>query len=379
MSTRSTGLPANVFTADQLLLLRTVIAPTPDTMATFVAWAEQIPVERLDRGSRRMVPLLDHLLDADHPWRATADADRQRNLAGDQRRRRTTAAMASVLRTVGIEPLVFKGVALVAAGVLDAELRAMADIDAAVRIDQFVLAQDTLIAAGWTIDHRVDPTRPAGSKHALTATGPDGDTVDLHWNVLHHRSESANRMIWNGSQELTIDGVTVRVPATHDNLLIACVHRFGWKRVPPLQWVVDATAIIAEADEAFWRSFVDHVDTQHLSLPVCDALALLVDFGVTVPGWVVPHLSSRPRPRWTNLEFRLATAPADPRLRLSREFRLLWLTHRTRHETSLARSLVAFPRFLASRQRRLPLHRLVWTWLRRQSPDEALGRQPRRG
>ena len=369
MSTRSTRLPANVFTADQLRVLRAVVNPSVSSLRDFEDWTALTPVEQLDRGSQRMLPRFDQLLGADHPWRSAVKEARGRNRANYERHRTATVQMGRVLQSAGIELFVIKGVALVASGVLDVESRAMSDVDVAVRLDQFVRSQQLLIAAGWTIDHPIDPTKPVGSKHALTAVSPDGNNVDLHWNVLHSRSGSANQLIWDDARDLTIDDVTVRIPAPHDALLIACVHRFGWKRIPPLQWVTDATAIITDADDAFWDAFVDHVVKLHLSLPVCDALVMLGEFGVAVPDWVVPQLAASRRPRWTNLEHRLMTAPPSQRLQLSRELRLQWLAHRTGQPATLARSMATFPRVLVFHQRRLPLHRLVTTWLRRRMPD----------
>jgi hypothetical protein len=177
------------------------------------------------------------------------------------------------LADAGIEVILLKGAALLAAGYGDLGLRYMADIDILVPTAERSRAIALLGACGFrpegglspdAVDTLMPPTTPG---YGFRNDG--GQAIDLHWNALHQsRQPDADADFWAASRPMTFRDLPVRVLDPADRLLHALAHGLRWNQVPPLRWVLDAALILTGDDAPDMRRLVEQARRRRLAVPV---------------------------------------------------------------------------------------------------------------
>ena len=148
--------------------------------------------------------------------------------------------LCSLLNSVGVTPLLFKGWAA-AQSYPESWLRPYGDFDLLVRDDEFARARTALA------DAAIRPSR--GDDFALPL-GPRGQcTVDLHDRLdSFYAAEAA--ALFARARALSVSGGRFLVPSPEDHLRLCAIHMFrhgGWR---PL-WLCDVAAMSEAADQTF--------------------------------------------------------------------------------------------------------------------------------
>lgn len=147
---------------------------------------------------------------------SVAALNRQRNermLAG-------VARVAALLNRIGIEPILLKGCAMLAAGVYpDPSLRLMGDADVLIPREQAAEAISVLTRAGFATKTS-DVIVPPGHHHLQPLHDPEtGLGVELHTDVLSTEPDAVIATGWFciDARPLTFHGYRVRIPAPTAN------------------------------------------------------------------------------------------------------------------------------------------------------------------
>jgi hypothetical protein len=185
--------------------------------------ADLAPLLRATR-EHGLQPLLFTLVHGDWP-RELVDALRRDAFGNAMLAERGIVRMTEVveaLRAHEITPLFIKGTALAESIYPSRGLRPRADVDLIVAPSEAERAVDALRALGYVAE--MSP-RNAPSAQVMLRGSHAGDVLDLHWAISNARELArlfdVDALRANGTT--TASGL--RIPATVDSLLIACVHR----------------------------------------------------------------------------------------------------------------------------------------------------------
>jgi hypothetical protein len=332
----------------QTLLLRAALVDGPSAKASLEAWRSRADIDRLDRGSRRLLALIAPRLADDDPLAALAHEERTRAETRNADLLRVAAHVIRQLSDVSVETVLLKGMALVARGYLTTADRPMADCDILVRESQALAARNLLIARGWHSDDRLDAGTVA-VRHSVNFRNADGRQIDLHWHVLAECCEpGADSDFWRAAAPATLHGEGTRTLCAEDMVLHACVHGLQWSIVPPVRWVVDAAAVIRAAGAAFdWKRVADQAERRMLVLQVHDTLRFLRDaIEIAVPEDVLSRLARAPLLPWTRAEYRVKTSQRSR----TRQLLYHWYVNRRLNASrSALGAAVRFPTYLRQR------------------------------
>ena len=280
------------------LLLDATLGPETRAVAAFARWRETQPVDTLDAGSIRLLPLLvprGHLFDPRDPaWPVIRGCYRRAFVHGQLVSRRAIDAIAR-LATAGIPVLALKGGALFAYYDHNPALRPMNDFDALVPRVHAEAAIRLLLSAGWNCAWPEPESLPC-AYHGACFTSADGLQFDLHWQPLAAASDSDDATIWDASVETSVPGGTVRAPCAADLLTIVCAHAAPWSPLSPVRWVADALKIIGGEGAHFdWSRVVSRARVWRVTLPLHDTLSYLAQrWAVDVPASALRALADTP-------------------------------------------------------------------------------------
>jgi hypothetical protein len=330
------------------LLLAAGTAPPERGLGAFRAWV------RLRRGlvpppENRLLPLvwwnLRSLSCGEPALEAAGEAFRG-TWADAVGREASVAGILEALGGPGAEPVLLKGAALVASGVVPAGARPMADVDVLVEAGRLEEARASLLGAGFT---PILPT-PEGARARLHSEGlrrGDGLAFDLHAAAFaSHRAPGADDPLLARARAASYAGVAVRVPAPEDHLLLVCWHGLHWSDAPAVQWVADALLLLRHAGDRFdWDVFTAEAVRRNVAASAARALRFLsADFGADVPPGVLLALDAAPGGLLGRLEAAAIVRPPS----LAGGLLVHWLSHRrARPGSGFWSSLVRFPRHLA--------------------------------
>lgn len=179
--------------------------------------------------------------------------------------RNLVARVVGDLAEEGIEVLVLKGAALLAGGVSSAPARTMSDIDILVTAGSPEDAWRACLARGWTLlDLSWTEELYRRHHHLPPLLDPEGINMGLEVHrVLVLGMERLGidlAAILARSREVSVGGVSVRVPSTEDLLFHDCVH-FAWSnKLQKGAWRAFSDAHVITSDPAFsWDRFVQVV------------------------------------------------------------------------------------------------------------------------
>jgi Uncharacterised nucleotidyltransferase len=284
-------------------------------LAAWETWKERNDVGRVDRGTKRLLPLVYRRLTElriDDP-----DLGRLKDLYlhawyRNQVKFQWGAEAVGSLREAGVDVMVLKGAALSGLHYRDAGVRPMEDVDLLVCAEYARAALDVLAGVGWSPVTTVPQDVFLAVRHAEVLARPDGAMLDLHWNAL--RQPGSDSAFWEASVETSIGGETARALCATDELLLACVHGSAWDPVPPVRWAADALTVLDAAEGAIdWDRLAAEARTRRVTVALAEALAYLRErFAAEVPPTVVADLRSSRRRLHERIGYRAALASPSP-------------------------------------------------------------------
>jgi hypothetical protein len=247
----------------------------------------------------RLAPLLwTRLNEAKVAWpdEATMKTAYVHTWAANQLRVNRATEAASALEAQGIESLLLKGIAvLLMYPSLGA--RPMADIDIIVREKDFDTALQVLATLGWKQSFsNTEAERRFG--HAGLLTDEGGNELDLHWRLAPDTIVAPQvEEFWRSSSYRDFGPRRAKVPAPTYQLFHCLSHGLRWSKVPSLQWVADASFIVAnEESNLEWDRLIDLADLLGRGTVVRQGLRFLsTELGVNVPEGAMRPAATIPR------------------------------------------------------------------------------------
>jgi hypothetical protein len=320
-------------TLDQHHLLRaSLLRDAVPVRESFERWKSLVPIEAVEQGSMRLLPLLYRnlkRLGIDDPLLPRLKSVyRQvwfRNQLILEHGRRALQALSAD----GIPAIALKGAALVETVYEEPALRPMEDYDLLVPREHFRRAVDLMLAGDWTFHPPLaDPEPHFVFQHAVGFRRDGGGELDLHWSAMGLPA-----------------GYPIGPLSPADQLLQVCTHatRFN-PDIPPIRWAADAFLLLDSAPFP-WDVLDEHARARRLSLVMLRALEYLRDgLDVAVPEAVMATLAQQVRLR-EHLALRLRNTGG--RL-VYVQFLADWLQHAFVDTTGAPRRLLFLPRFLRS-------------------------------
>ncbi|MCP4194802.1 MAG: nucleotidyltransferase family protein [Planctomycetaceae bacterium] len=230
-------------------------------------------------------------------------------------------AVINVLETIGVEPIVIKGAALVLSGVYPkAATRVMADYDLLVPFDRKRDVVRLLVDAGFQFLPRWNwYLEPFSQVHSISLTSENYGELDLHWFPLAVcKAEQANSLYFAHRQPTAIADREITIPVPELQWVHAVVHGLQHDSADRTQWVCDAVKLIERYPSINWEQVTHFAQTLHVGAflqHATDYLARL--FPETIEG---NCLESIRRLKITETEKRVFTASVRPRERMREQF-----------------------------------------------------------
>jgi hypothetical protein len=210
--------------------------------------------------------------------RLQSDADRLRSLQLAAQLR----SILGVLAAAGIPAITYKGPTLALAVYGDIALRRFADLDIIVRREDVLACKGLLLVNGYR--PRFSFSRPQEAAYLRSECEYNFDrqrgrvTVEIHWDVAPR--SFAFRLdhdrLWRAAQSMVLGGVSVRVPAPEDLLLILAVHgaKHIWER---LAWICDIAQFVRTYPALDWAALLSDARARGGERMVLVALCLAGD------------------------------------------------------------------------------------------------------
>jgi len=299
--TRQTCWP----TPRQELLLHAALDRGPAAVAAWHAW--RVGSGPLDAGSQRLLPLVYRNLSRQglrEPAMDELKGAYRQAWSQNQMLLHHATGVLTTLQEAGMETLILKGAALVAAYYKDLGVRPMQDVDILIPAGQAAAALRLLQARGWTPEFPL-PERLIPVLYACGFTGPGGGKIDLHWHALWECCQpGADDDFWASALPTQLGHAPTRALNPADQLLHVCVHGAAWNRVPPVRWVADALLITNAAEPAVdWERLAAQARKRRLILPLRDTLRYLhARWDAPIPAAVLHGLETAPVSRVERLE-----------------------------------------------------------------------------
>jgi Uncharacterised nucleotidyltransferase len=284
----------------QELLLAACVGPRASAGAAFAQWRSAQPLDALDAGAQRLLPLLvprkDAFDAADPAWPIIRGTYRRAYVHGQLLCRCAGEVMAS-LAASGIDGMALKGAALLAYYDDNPALRPMNDFDLLVPRARARDAIQMLVAAGWRTQWP-QPARLPEVYHGVAFASPDDLALDLdlHWAVLASDEGAHDAALWAAGVPCDVPGCATRAPCAEDLLTIVCAHAAAWQPVPPVRWVADALRILERGGASFdWARVVAAARAWRVTLQLADMAGYLADrWHVAVPAAALDALRATP-------------------------------------------------------------------------------------
>lgn len=248
----------------------------------------------VDGGTYRLLPMVFHRMqqwDIDHELRPLLKGVYRRSFVETSQLVERAGPVVRALTDRGLDPVLLKGAALVAAGYYPTlATRPMTDIDiyvtAADRASAFALLTDR----GWRLDL---PPVNLRVHHAAGFRAPDSaGALDVHWLPLNDvRGPRVEQDLLANVSPASGVGLSATVPDATAQLIITLVHGAEPNPEPPVRWAADALLILAN-DDVDWRRVVAFARDHQVGVRLNQMLSALdTVVGGTVPAWVLAELN----------------------------------------------------------------------------------------
>ncbi|MGE3517492.1 MAG: nucleotidyltransferase family protein [Vicinamibacterales bacterium] len=342
----SVGVSTAWPTAEQTLLLQAALLDGDRARDAFRRWKTAAWTQRLDAGSRRLLPLLQLNLRA----LGMREAEHERLVAAAARATDENAKLLEAVTSVvgafhaaGIDCVLLKGMALALQYYPAAAARPMGDCDLLVRPTEAVRAGDVLARLAWTPAYTLSGP-VLRTVHAASYQAPSGMRLDLHWHVSpEDHTPNASGDHWAAVDPIDVGGHRAWMLCPADMLLHVCVHGMRWSTTPTLRWAADALTIVRSDRPVAWDRFVDRATRQQVTLPAGDALRFLREaLDAPVPDDVLPRLLRVRVSQSQRLEYRVKRQQRTA----ARLILIHWFQHRRVSGGAFITDLVRFPGYL---------------------------------
>lgn len=365
---------ANFPNSIQRLLLMAALRQGEPAIQAYESWRKSISLDDVDYGSQMLIPLLYHnFLSQGFPLE---ERDRLKGIfryfwVQSQKIQNVCKPVLTELQKRNIPTLILKGVALALKFYPTFGVRSMGDLDLMVRKENVPEAMGIFRELGWRpLQYTQKIFIP--DSHAVHYLSPGGEDLDLHWHLLHIRClPQFEEKIWTRTTPIKIQGMEFLTLNDTDHLFHSLIHGFQWNTVAPVRWVADAHFILTKG-KIQWERLLELAESFQVSLATyCSLKFLAQEMQMSIPQYVLDHLSKVPISRWEKREYKSLTKPG----RKYGEVPALWHRYHGLISQSLIPKPLGFLNYLKDQygfeRRRTTLHFLYakWLWRFRKKPD----------
>jgi hypothetical protein len=298
--------PANFATANQLLLLRGALCEPEEAATAAGLWfrSEQAATsgrrfERLESGSRRLLPLVYHNVkeSLSPDLRERLKAVHLEYWAGNQKLFGGLETTLLWFQANHIPTLVLKGVALSHLHYGNNGMRPTCDADVLIPEAQAADVMSRLLREGWTSEYLSSSPRKNSYVyrhiHGLPFSRTGCGSFDLHWHALHVATfQGADFSFWIDSVPLRVKSIETRALNPSDQLLHVCVHGFARNVVAPIRWIADAITVL-RTSSIDWNRVLHVARELRVTVPLSLTLSFLNEtFRADIPGDVLGELTA---------------------------------------------------------------------------------------
>jgi hypothetical protein len=257
----------------QLRLLHLVLSAEldPDDL---LSWTKAVSGQRLDQGSRSLLPSLYLRLEAeglDHPWLAAMQRMHRRTFYRNRLLIHRALGAVSALAAKGISALLLKGAAIGPGYYTDLGARAMGDVDIMVPEGTPPVAVERLLRGelGMKLRNR--------ALHAHTYLDGAGFEYDIHWYLLPELAfAGSTRSFWESAEPIELEGQSCRTLCPEDHVFHLLVHGLRISDVSPLRWIVDTVTVLRRSPGFDWQRLVQQASRTAVVTPVVRGLSFLM-------------------------------------------------------------------------------------------------------
>jgi len=343
-------------TWQQKLLLQAALLQGNKAIDAWHEWKSSVDIDRLDKGSLRLLPLLYHNLRIHRVENPLMNRFKRAHRTTWYENQMLFHNMAILLRSfhnAGIQTMILKGAALTLLYYRDYGLRPMADFDVLVPTEQAQDATQLLTDLGWTpqvilIDRFTKSfILPI---HSCGFSNVDGQSLDLHKYVFPDCCyANIDADLWDASVSATVHDTPTSALNPTDQLLHVCAHGAVWYSMPQIRWAADAMIIIKTSQSKIdCNRLMTQAQKRRLILPLKDTLNYLRDvLDANVPIGILQSLQDMPVSRIERIQYTARTTHPAKLLRPFRALRLHYI-HYSQHMSSacLLHRLIGFPKVL---------------------------------
>lgn len=241
-------------------------------------WAETIDLDDIEPASYRLVPALYA-----HAGRRPELAPHQGRMKGIYRyyfyRNNRFLAFAqrilAALQAAGIDFVLFKGTSVLLQYHDSAALRSFGDCDILIRPADRFRAEEILAGLGLVHLYPGEPARV----HSIDLVDELGNGFDLHWYALPESCvDGVDEGLWGRSRVVEWKGMSLRVPAPEDEILVAGINGVREIMHARADWLFDAKLILKANPNFDWALLRDELVRRGLETRFVGALGLMHRF-----------------------------------------------------------------------------------------------------
>lgn len=298
------------------LLLKAALLEDPSAVGAWQRWQTKAVPQKLDEGSKRLLPLLYHnltRLNVNHPTLTQLKKLHRQTWFDNQILFHRAEELVQTIHEAGIPTLILKGAPLALLYYKDIGERPMADIDVLVPTRYAIQTIEHLHDLNWKSVADF-PNKAINDlvavRHSHGFVNLKGNAFDLHWHVLRECcGPNDDDEFWEKAIPVVIGTVETRTLCPADQLLHVCVHGAKFSHVPSFRWVADAVTLLRTAGSSVdWIRLVAQAKRRRLNWPMLDSLTYLKEvFEAPIPQWVLSQLLSNAAGRYEKLEYRALT------------------------------------------------------------------------
>jgi len=288
-------------TDKQELLLKACLLPGNAGTAAWDHWKQYCVIEKLDRGSLRLLPLLYKnllSLNIEHSLLNQFRVLYQQTWVHNNKILDDFSSIQNLFAENGIPTILLKGAALILQYYKDPGLRPIADVDVLVPRDKRMQSIHVLAEQGWRPINGIEWSRIVHRMSQIKGVNLTHDNhveFDLHWHLLNDFIFStAEEYFWKNTISLEMNGMQTAILDPTDQLFHTLLHGHRWNNVPPIRWIADAVTIYTNAKYSIeWDRMVDYAQRYRLTLRIRKPLHYLCrEFNMSVPEAVFSKLQS---------------------------------------------------------------------------------------
>jgi hypothetical protein len=299
-------------TPEQELLLKAAVMHGKNALDAWNEWKSRVDIDKIDHGSRRMLPLLHRNLQAtaiNDPLMGMFKGIYRRTWYENQLLFHNMSILLKSFHEAGIETLILKGVALVLLHYKDYGLRPMTDFDVLVHTEQASEAVNLLSKLGFKSQGEFLETSIFFT-HGLSFKDAASRRCDLHWYIMKEcRYPHADDDFWDGAVSMRVNDVETYALNPTDQLLHICVHGAKWDSVPSFRWIADTMTILnTSQSDIDWNRLHKQAKNRHLIIPLRVALSYLRDvFYAPIPQTILEGIQNTSTSIIEGLEYKYKT------------------------------------------------------------------------